>query len=300
MARWKKLRAVYWLGVLSLALMFCFTAQAQADIYGVISQAGQGSQASTTPTYLFSFAEDGSSFTPIATVKLDSTNIDVDALAYNPSFGLLAYQMSWSGSAYTSSQLISLNPSTGAATAIGSPLSREIRGAVFVGASLWGTDASNNQLLQINPTTGDVISNTTFSGGTITDSTDLAMAANGTVYLTNTGSPAVFYTVNLATAALTQVNSAILVQNVGLAFSMNADQNHLFAIQAANTDDIDYYTINGSPWAHTTIFTDIYGTNFNAGRGDLASYVVPIPGSLLLLGSGLLPLTLYRRRSRKG
>ena len=271
--------------------------QARAEIYGLKSQAST-TTASTSTTYLFKFQEDGSQFTTIGNVTLGGSAMDADGLAYNGAYGLLAYQLNYSAGSVISSQLISLNPSTAAATAVGTALSdKEIRGAAFIGSQLWVVDVTHNQLVQINPTSGVVIGTpTTMSGATINDFTDLAMAADGKVYLggysagTNT-----IYQVNLATGALTTVGSESTSGNAyaGLAFSPTQAANKLFNYEVNGYEDIDYWLLpNVSPVY--PLYTNI-PPSFNAGRGDLAS-AVPIPPSVLLLGPGLLGLLALRRK----
>ena len=66
---------------------------------------------------VFRFEDNGTAFTDLGSVSLDSVSIDADALALSQSGNLLGYQVGGG-----SSTLISINPATAVATKIGSTL----------------------------------------------------------------------------------------------------------------------------------------------------------------------------------
>lgn len=104
-----------------------------------------------------------------------------------------------------------------------------------------------------------------------------------------------FYSLDLITGSLSsffQGNSSD--GYVGLAYSPNAGPDDLFAYDVQHYDDI--YVYDGTQ-ARNALYLDII-SQFNAGRGDLAA-PVPIPGAILLFGSGVAGLTIARRRWSK-
>ena len=102
----------------------------------------------------FAFEEDGSSFTDYGVLTLGGVPIDADGLALSHNHGLVAFLIEPTGST-----LVSIQPTGATASVVGSQLSgREIRGAVFDQfGTLWTIDAANNELLEIDPTTGQVV-----------------------------------------------------------------------------------------------------------------------------------------------
>ena len=100
-------------GAAVVAVMLAAPPTAFATVYGLESTEGSPAQA---PTQLFSFEENGSAVTVIADVMVGGEDIDADALAQSVIHGLRAYRLIG-----TSSQLISIDSTTGAATHIGRP-----------------------------------------------------------------------------------------------------------------------------------------------------------------------------------
>ncbi|NEZ66600.1 tandem-95 repeat protein [Leptolyngbyaceae cyanobacterium CCMR0082] len=238
---------------------------------------------SSTPAQLFSFkATQSDTFTDIGTVQLDGIAIDVDGLAVSTNFGLLGFEVSNSGS-----RLISLNTETAEATAIGSVLdNRDIRGAVFdTFDSLWALDALNDTLLQVNPNNGEILEEKalTLDGAVfdVLDYVDLAVHPDGSFYLFQANEN---YTLDISTGeveleyvdtAQQPVFGGILAPQAiaGATFTPSIDSNELITYDINGTDDVYSYDLSDN-YTRETLYPNIL-SSFNAGRGDLASIVVP-------------------------
>jgi hypothetical protein len=274
--------------LLKISLMFIFLlvmvpSWSFADIFGLKSQAS--AVGSRPPSHFFSFKEDGSGFTDYGPLKLDGNDVDLDALAYSPTYGFRAYELSHDASYnVTGSRLVSINQQNLTIT----PLSefqdnRNIRGAVFVNIDLWVLDANSSQLLKVNPDNGAVLAAMTLTPA-FSDCCDLAVSKDGTVYLASydyAANNAKIYTLNLATGNLslahTQSGNSVYV---GAAFSLGAPATSLFVFDAewaATNDDIFVHDIPG--FNRTLLYPNIIPA-FNAGRGDLAS-AMGKPGNIV-------------------
>ena len=202
-------------------------------------------------------------------------DIDADALAQSFVHGLRGYRLIG-----TSSQLISIDSTTGAAAHIGSALTnRTMRAAGFDALDrLWVVDAANNVLLRIDPVTGGVLGSAIpltlgMSGFTISDAgSDLAFQANGSAVLVNSN-PA--YSLNIATGALALLFQDAAPQTdlspvfyVGAAFVAGAGGGKLFAFDVNGSDDVYFYQNLSTP---RVLYDEDFSPAFNAGRGDLAS-----------------------------
>lgn len=323
--------------VVSFALLLAIGTTAAAAVFGIKScgsaidansacNAGavQGG-GSMPPSVLFSFGESAGGLASTVTIT-DGTAalVHVDALAINGAGTLYAYILSTiitpiTGSHVnanvTASQLVILNPATGAVTSsIGTALvDRDIRGAAFgPQGRLWTLDATGNQLLYIDNATGTIVSSVGLTlGGNpydLTTASDIAIQADGTAIVVDLDN---FYTVDLASGALTSSFSASgLGQGnmyAGIAFSATAADDLLFAYEATGAEDIRNFDLgdgNAETQQIGNFLPFFNGNSFNAGRGDLAAQVrfeentVPVPGTFTLAIAGMMgwALMVFNRR----
>lgn len=280
----------------ALAVLLALTANtAVADMmYGLSSFAPGGTVPSSAPTYLYSFEDNTpGAVTTIGEVKVGTTRVDADALAWSAKHGLVAF-----GLLPGSSSMLTINPDTAASSSTGfSYPGRDIRGAVFDAQdNLWVADASADQLLRIGLVGGGILQTVGLTlavgGFDLTTSTDIAIARDGTFYLVNVGK---VYTVDMGTGILSLQHEIAPSNNnlAGIAFSTDGPDNILFGYEVNGSDDIFQYDI-GSGYAATSFVTGF--TVENAGRGDLATITVPVPGAILL---GILGLSVVGVKLRK-
>jgi hypothetical protein len=266
-------------GAAVVAALLAAPTTAFAIVYGLESSEGAGGSAA--PTQLFSFEENGSGVMVIADVMVGGEDIDADALAQSAIHGLRAYRLIG-----TSSQLVSINSTTGAAAHIGSALAnRTMRAAAFDALSrLWVVDAANNVLLRIDPVTGAVLGSAVplmlgMSAFTVTGAgSDIAFAANGTAVLVDSNK---VYSLNTATGAVSLLFEDAVPQadmspvfHVGAAFVAGVGGGKLFVFDVNGTDDVFFYQNLSTP---RVLYDEDFSPSFNAGRGDLASLPPFIP-----------------------
>lgn len=290
------------------------SAPAHATVFGVKSLAAS-SDGSEAPARLFSFEEDGSSFSDLGTITIGGGAVDADALAISQNHGLLAFQVGINGEG-DGSRLISLGGGAAAASVVGGILTgRDIRGAAFdLNDRLWVVDAASDELLQIDPSTGGLIGGPmglTIGGSAANlgfNSIDIAVRGDGSMMVVNNKTG---YDLDVLTGALTQVfdHSTALYPELfsgggksyaGATFSQSGPAGGLFLYEINGQDDI--YRVDAPSFlTHTTVYPNIL-SSFNAGRGDLASLMpvnaVPVPGALALIGIGLLGLGWRRAKVR--
>ncbi|OUL29670.1 hypothetical protein BV378_05730, partial [Nostoc sp. RF31YmG] len=245
-------------------------------IFGLKSLAPGGSVSSQAPTKLFSFNVNGSNFKDLGTLTLNGSAIDGDGLAASEKYGLLGFALS-----STNSTLIAINPNTATAKALSTPLvGKQIRGAVFdLDDNLWVIDATNSELLNLNPLDGSILKSValTLSGQSFSLSSagDIAVDSQGKFHLTafpSNANGAIIYTLDQTTGVLTQVSTSDPGKYLaGLTFASADNTNHLFGYEINLEDDIYSYDINAN-YARTILFPNII-SEFNAGRGDLAAIV---------------------------
>lgn len=228
----------------------------------------------------------------------DGTQLRADGLAWSVSLGMWFFEPSAPGEP-VSSTLRSLNPDTAVAGAGVTLPGRFIFGAAFDTSNrLWATDEASDELLRIDPNTGSVLYSVglIYEGDTFNlhnQSGDIAFDALGNAWLVFEDA---FYRVDTATGVMTydRTVSGISLYMVGAAFSpVDVDDLYVFDVTAGwNNDDILRFDL-GNDYARTDVALYIFN-DMNAGRGDLASPMVPEPASLTILTLG--GLALFRRR----
>jgi hypothetical protein len=248
-------------------------------IWGLKSKAN--TIASTPPTELFKFQTDGTSFSDLGALKISGSDIDADGLAVSPNHGLLAFQLTTTGST-----LFSIDPNTMSTTVLGTPLAVvDIRGATFdLSDQLWALDAANDALLQVNPITGAAVGSPVALtlggvGFNLSTASDIAQRVDGTFYVTSSAS---LYTLNISTGALTAVGTPDTGQALaGAAFHVNEPTQALFAYEINGSDDVYKYSVGSFPGSRSNLYLNVI-PGFNAGRGDLAGAITPEPASLVV------------------
>lgn len=230
---------------------------------------------SDPPSTLFRFSADGTSFAILGIITLEGVQVEVDGLAVDAGGTLFAYV---AGDA--SCQLITIDPTSAVATAVGAPLSgREIRGAAFDrDGTLVGLDFVSGAIVRVDPATGLPIAPDmplSLEGEPFVPpfSTDLAIAADGRAILGVNP----LYDVDLTTGALTEFHDdaepgpdGIQPHAAGLAFPPDPADARLLLYDISFDDDIFAYDL-APPHSRTLVFGDII-PGYNAGRGDLASW----------------------------
>ncbi|MCA9284145.1 MAG: hypothetical protein KDA22_02950 [Phycisphaerales bacterium] len=277
------LAAIASIGVLQPAL----AGTADGLVWGVKSKAPTTSGPSMPPSVLFRFdPQSAATFAAVGTILLDGAPVDVDGLARDANGVLYAFALGDGGS-----QLVTLDDSTAEATAIGPVLAgREIRGAVMVPPDrLVVVDAAANELLDIDTATGDLVGSARplLAGCTPLDTTDLvdlALRDDGQVVLLvgnvfraldlETGIGAVLYT-----DSVNQPGGGVVAE-CGLAFGDGALADMAYALEVNGSDDLFTYN-TASGFSRSTFMTFIL-TQFNSGRGDLASWVDAAPVSVTI------------------
>jgi hypothetical protein len=276
-------------------------------VYGLKAATGGGISYSIAPTRLFSFqttpvASFGCCFSDIGAVTFANapinTPIDADGLAISPLHGLKAFELQKNGNNVSGSRLIDLNPITAVASVPATTPSRpvlsgrNIRGAAFDASNrLWALDSNSDQLLEIDPNAGTVLSQTPLLLNNIPFplgfTTDLAIHRNGTFYITNAS---FIYTVNAG--VLTQVHSDMGEGLNGAAFDSDLGVDALFAHEVNFSDDIHRYDL-ALGFFKSTPFPNIIPL-VNSGGGDLAS-IVPEPASIALVSLAFFAMLGQRR-----
>lgn len=292
------IRSIAWKLAMAVCVLIAWSGAADGAIYGIKSK----DPISDPPTRLFRVDDDGSNLTVLSEVKLNGLAIDADGLAQDGSANLFAFEVTTDG---TSSRLLSIDPLTSEATAIGPALAgRDIRGAVYDALGrLVVLDAANDSVLRINPLTGQAVAGSeaslTESGGggfTLGNVADLTQRSDGSFVMVNDLG---FYELDLATATVTElfVETAAASHDgrvptfAGLATT--SEDGVLLGYDVTFDDDLWLYD-EGNGYDRTLAHQNIISA-YNAGRGDLASLPIPEPATLLMAVVG--STALLRRRA---
>ena len=229
---------------------------------------------SQPPTTMFWFDENGANYRELPRVTLGGVEIEADGLALSPQGGLFAFQVNTGGG----SRLLSLNPTTAVATAIGPVLSgRDLRAATFtLSGRLLVFDYTQRQLLEIDPVTGgqvgsgvplSTIGDFTTSGG------DLTQMPDGTLVFAYNE---LLYRLDPRTGTLTQLHrdpapfpDSYPPYCCGIACVAGSDpQDKLFGFEASLNDSV-YHYLPSAGFARSLLYDNVV-PSYNAGRGDLA------------------------------
>jgi len=183
-------------------------------------------------------------------------------------------------------RLVTIDPSTGAATAVGTLSNRIATLAFRSNGTLLGVSgdggAPAETLYQISTTNGALTP--MFALGNGADGESIAMHPNGLLYHSSGNGTALFESVNLTTQVVTPIGSA-----VGEAFAMG----YSTALGAMFLSDIssNLFRVDLATGARTLV-GNIPSANDNRGL----AFVVPAPGAAALLGLGALAGARRRRR----
>lgn len=305
-----------WIFVAGLSAMSVGQLRA-APIFGIESVDLGGGPGSQAPTTLYKFDSTGGVYsgqTTIGAVTMGASQIHADGLAYSGSQGLFAFQLNSSGQ----SRLVSINENNAQATAVGSYIAGDFRGAGFMYSMLLALDSAANRLVTVDTTTGGILSSVNLTLGrnpyNIGNSVDIAVK-NNVVFLIEggrTGSGAIatgngvngtnFYSADLSTGALTLlaqdlVNEAGASRVIGHGAAFEPG-SALLNVSEMNTAD-GLFRYNTSNWSRTKLANELISAT-NSGRGDLASdsSPVPEPATMGLAGFALAAAS-YKLRSRR-
>ena len=180
---------------------------------------------------LYSFYSDGNCYSEVGPVFRDEVNRYVDGLAADLGSGLVGFELETAnnGETVTNSQLVSINPLTGMASAIGEPFTgREIRAATFLGKNLLAIDVLSNTVLKINPVSGQILREIELDGS-ISKGTDLAASLAGDLILLNNQlSISTIYRLDPITGSITKDFSVPKFYDLnkfnGIAFGLNGSE----------------------------------------------------------------------------
>jgi choice-of-anchor C domain-containing protein len=272
--------------LLIVVLLCCVSSLAWAEIWGVKSH----DPISQAPATLFKFNEDGTGFTTIAAITLDSIEIDVDGLVLSADDILYGFEVTGSNS-----RLITIDKTTAQATVIGSWLSgRDIRGATFDDQGQLITLDSNKDryiIVRIDPATGNVRGATglfdqSFGDFSITNMTDIVQRSDGAFVFTGPNPNSLWLYRNIGSKVYelftddTPAADGYVPAIAGLAISDSADSpEKLFLYDVSEDDDLYTYQMDDE-YARETLFVDIIDS-YNAGRGDLASRPITLRTNLV-------------------
>jgi hypothetical protein len=272
------------------ALALAVVGTAQADVlYGISN--GFGTAANNR---IYQINPANGDLSNITQVTLSGFTINSSqALAADPLTNTL-YAVVQTGTGPSNRRLITVNPTTGVGTDIGS-LSNSFSSLAFkadgtlIGVTGDGDATAPETLFQINK--ANASTSVLFALGNGLDGETIAMHTNGLLYHSSGNSVALFESVNLTTQAVTPIGSAT-GEAFAMGYSVANGQMYLSDISS------NLYTVDIATGVRTLVggMSDQLGTASD-NRG-LAFVAVPEPASMAALGFGALAL-IRRRRSRK-
>ncbi len=203
---------------------------------------------------------------------------DVEALSF---FGNTLYAIDDS-----TNQLITINTTTGAGTAVGA-LGVSVSGpglAISASGDAFMGDRSGNDLWTVNLGTGAA----TLLNGSIGADLDGLTFLGNTLYGVDPGNDSL-YTVNTTTGVASLVGAGGTLTGLSTESALTTDGTWLYA----GDDDGDYFRINpntGTATMITTNGTDVEGL-------AIRSTAIPVPTTLALLGIGLFGFGFNKREN---
>jgi len=188
-------------------------------------------------------------------------------------------------------RFFSVNPVTGTMSSINASVSYKIQDLAFgPGGVLYG--ANDTRFFSVNPSTGAM---TSINSSLTYQVNALAYdPVSGILYGANSNGAAVggekFFTINPSTGAQTLINGSVGENIHGMA--IDPATGVLYGVGHTNSllgDTPDFFSINKA----TGVTTLLNGNT--AYEGDALTFI-PEPGTLLLLGAGLLGLAAHGRK----
>jgi hypothetical protein len=269
--------------LLFTALAFSGLANAQT-YWGTKSRWGVAPSISHLPVVLFKYAYGDSGIDVIDTIHRDGVEIDVDALACHPVLGLVAWEVTPSGS-----QMVLLDSMLATAQNLGPYMAgRQVRGACYDREqNIFALDHGYDELLTISGTDGSVLASVNLSlGGSPFDlvaACDLDrigdawyIYAQFSLYQLNTATgEVVFMFTDTAVDPGDNVNNNcnVVPAICGIAELPQAGIGSFIAVDGNCQDDLFQYNVITAD-SRAELVHDIT-PSFNSGAEDLALAVAP-------------------------
>lgn len=272
-----------------------------AALYALKTSNG-GSGLARQDTVLVEIDTTTSTIGAVNRILLAGNQVFADGLAMTTSGQLFAFvntnTTERNPSSTSTAQLVTLNPGTGEATAVGLPISgASISGAGFdVNNRLYAINVVNKTLIEIDPETATVISSVDISalgfidireGDIAFDSDNNAYIATNDEYTGFTGILGI-YPIDVATGA---AGTAVLISTLNMNGLALVDNNEGYFLEENSRDEIhgigSIDTAADLGVAYDLSATPVSGLVTNAGPMDLAAMPNKMFASNDLIGTGL-------------